>query len=129
MWTFSQSSLSKLETCDPRLQEIMFEVIQIMDIKILEGHRNKERQNQLFHEEKTKLQYPDSKHNSLPSKAIDVAPCPLDWSNRERFVYMAGIIMGVAHSLGHEIRWGGDWDRDNDLYDQTFNDLPHFEIL
>ena len=28
-----------------------------------------------------------------------------------------------------KIRWGGDWDSDNIMKDQTFNDLPHFEII
>ena len=25
------------------------------------------------------------------------------------------------------IHWGGDWDRDTEVNDQTFNDLAHFE--
>ena len=129
MFTFSQKSLSRLETCDERLQNIMFELIQIMDISILEGHRDQARQDQLFHEGKSKLEWPNSKHNSDPSKAIDVAPYPIDWTNRERFILMAGAIKGIAHQMGYKIRWGGDWDGDNDMYDQTFNDLPHFEIL
>jgi hypothetical protein len=27
-----------------------------------------------------------------------------------------------------KIRWGGDWDSDNIMKDQTFNDLPHFQL-
>ena len=38
-------------------------------------------------------------------------------------------MLGVAAAEGIKIRWGGDWDRDNDLADQSFNDLVHFEDL
>ena len=37
--------------------------------------------------------------------------------------------MGVASQMGIKIRWGGDWDRDTDLSDNRFNDLPHFELM
>ena len=37
-------------------------------------------------------------------------------------------VRGVAYKMGVEIRWGGDWDGDFDLKDQTFMDLVHFEI-
>ena len=37
--------------------------------------------------------------------------------------------MGRAVELGIRLRWGGDWDGDNELRDQTFNDLVHFEVI
>ncbi len=37
-------------------------------------------------------------------------------------------MLAAAHDLGIELRWGGDWDRDAEFDDQTFNDLPHFEL-
>jgi peptidoglycan L-alanyl-D-glutamate endopeptidase CwlK len=37
--------------------------------------------------------------------------------------------MGIAAKMGIKIRWGGDWDRDEELHDQTFFDLPHFELI
>ena len=39
-----------------------------------------------------------------------------------------GFVKGVASQKGIKIRWGGDWDSDNDLHDQNFIDLPHFEL-
>lgn len=45
----------------------------------MEGHRDEDRQNKLFEEGKTKVKWPDSKHNTSPSKASDSAPYPLDW--------------------------------------------------
>ena len=36
--------------------------------------------------------------------------------------------MRVAQDLDIPIRWGGDWDSDNNLNDQNFMDLVHFEL-
>ena len=125
---FSKKSLSKLETCDKRLQDLFLRVVQKFDCTIIEGHRSKDRQNKLFKEGKSKLKYPKGKHNAIPSKAVDVAPYPIDWNDRERFTYFAGYVVGIAYQMGLKIRWGGDWDMDTQVKDNNFDDLPHFEI-
>lgn len=78
-------------------------------------------------------------HNYEPSMAGDFAPYPIDFRNQEkqkaRFYYMAGIFEAVTERLfeegkiTHKIRWGGDWDFDHDFEDQSFDDLPHIELL
>lgn len=133
-YKFGTRSREKLDTCCKELQDIMNEAIKYFDITILEGHRGKDLQNLYYEQGKSKLKYPQSKHNTYPSKAVDIAPWfsekpHIRWNNREQFVYMAGIIKGIASNMGYKIRWGGDWDSDNDLQDQTFFDLPHFEIV
>lgn len=128
-YKFSNRSRSKLETCDSRIIEVMEEAIKYIDFSVLEGHRDKDLQDLYYEQGKSKLKYPQSKHNQYPSLAIDIAPFPIDWNNRERFVYLAGIIKGIAFEKGYKLRWGGDWDSDNELHDQTFFDLPHFEIV
>ncbi|MCK5651468.1 MAG: hypothetical protein KAJ42_08835 [Gemmatimonadetes bacterium] len=45
-----------------------------------------------------------------------------------RWYYFGGFVLGYAEELNVDIRWGGDWDGDRKLEDQTFHDLPHFEI-
>jgi len=45
-----------------------------------------------------------------------------------RWYYFGGFVLGTAQELGIDIRWGGDWDGDRDLDDQSFDDLPHFEV-
>ena len=74
MPVFGKRSLQKLETCDPRLQEICKEAIKVMDFTVLCGHRAEDEQNRVYNEGKSKLQWPKSKHNSKPSIAIDLAP-------------------------------------------------------
>jgi len=125
---FSKKSLSKLETCDKRIQDLFLRVVKKFDCTIIEGHRSKDRQNKLFDEGKSKLKYPKGKHNAIPSKAVDVAPYPIDWNDRERFTYFAGYVLGIAYEMGLKIRWGGDWDMDTQVKDNNFDDLPHFEI-
>jgi len=125
---FSKKSLSKLETCDKRLQDLFLRVVKKFDCTIIEGHRSKDRQNKLFKEGKSKLKYPKGKHNAIPSRAVDVAPYPIDWNDRERFTYFAGYVLGIAYEMGLKIRWGGDWDMDTQVKDNNFDDLPHFEI-
>jgi len=63
-----------------------------------------------------------------PARAVDVVPYPIDWDDREGFYAFGGFVKGVASQKGIKIRWGGDWDSDNDLHDQNFIDLPHFEL-
>ena len=128
MPSFSQFSLNNLETCDSRLQDLMHECIKHFDFRVLEGRRGEEAQNRLFEEGKTKLKWPDSKHNKSPSIAVDIVPYPVDWNDRDRFVYMAGIVMGIACQMGLKIRWGGDWDQ-NQRFNESFFDAAHFEIM
>ena len=130
MYKFSKKSKKVLSTCDPVLQSVMEDVLLYKDISIISGHRGSEEQDKLFAEGKSKLKYPNSKHNSNPSKAVDVAPYPHDWSRpdpRELFL-IAGLVKGIGLAYGVNITWGGDWDNDGDITDQKFQDLYHFEI-
>jgi len=130
MYSFGSTSQERLEQLDIRLQDILKEAIKFYDFTIITGYRNKEEQDKMFNERKSKLKYPKSKHNQNPSKAVDIAPYPIDWNDTNRFVYLAAIIQYIAFSKGVKIRWGGNWDMDNDIIkDQTFNDLLHFEIV
>jgi peptidoglycan LD-endopeptidase CwlK len=132
---FSEKSLAKLKTCHEDIQTICYEAIKIIDFTILEGHRGQEDQDRAFNEGKSEKKWPDSKHNELPSVAFDAAPCPVDWNDLKRFYYFAGILIGVSERLisegkiKHKLKFGGDWDRDNDFKDNKFNDLPHFELI
>ena len=125
---FGSRSKKRLATCDDRLQDLFKEVVKHFDCSVIQGHRGKADQNKAFDEGRSKLRYPDGKHNASPSKAVDVAPYPIDWSDRDRFHYFGGFVLGIASQMGLKIRWGGDWDRDTQVKDNKFDDLPHFEI-
>ncbi len=129
MPNFSNRSKRRLAQCDDRLQEILNKAIELVDFSILEGHRDEEKQNRMVAEGKSQLSWPNSRHNKNPSLAVDIAPYPIDWDDIRRFDRLSGVISGIAWTKGIEIRWGGDWDRDWDLQDNRFNDLPHFELV
>lgn len=125
---FGKRSRSNLATCDERLQKVFNEVIKHVDCSVIEGQRSKERQNKLYEEGKTKVRYPNGRHNAEPSNAADVCPYPIDWDDRERFHLFAGYVLGVARGMGITLRWGGDWNMNFEVDDNKFDDFPHFEL-
>ncbi len=85
------------------------------------GHRDEAAQDAAYAAKTSKLKWPNSRHNSLPSGAVDLAPLPLKWNDKKSFVAMAKIVKAAAEKLGIEIEWGGDWAQ--------FADLDHFQLL
>jgi len=125
---FSEVAEPLKETCDERLQDLFHEVVKHWDCTVLEGHRDEKAQNEAFEKGRSKVKWPNGKHNSLPSCAVDVAPYPLEWDNYKRFLYFAGFVLGIAAMMGIPIRHGGDWNMNHDPSDERFVDMPHFEI-
>ncbi len=128
---FSARSRRNLETCHPDLQELFNRVVEDFDCTITEGHRDEATQNFYFDAKPqvTKVKWPDSKHNKIPSMAVDVVPYPVDYKDRDRFHLFAGFVLGIASILGIRLRWGGDWNGDTEVADNTFDDLPHYELV
>ena len=124
MYKFGKKSKKRLKGVDARLVNVLNELIKIMDVTIIEGLRSEERQKELLAKGATKVKY--SKH--MEGKAVDLAPYPIDWENRDGFHYMGGMIRGIGKQLGINIRWGGDWDSDGDVKDNGFDDLVHVEL-
>ena len=128
MAKFGKRSRRNLVGAHKDLQRLFNEVVKTFDCAVLCGHRNSREQDRAFHEGRSKLRFPNSNHNSLPSLAVDVVPWPIDWEDKNRSHHFAGFVRGMANCMGLEIRWGGDWDGDFNLRDQSFIDLPHFEL-
>lgn len=116
---FSKRSSEKLDTCHKDLILICSKAIEIYDFSVLCGYRNKEEQAEAFKKGYSKVNYPLSRHNHLPSNAIDLAPYPIDFKDINRFYKLAGIIKAIAYLKGIKIKWGGEW---------TFKDYPHFQL-
>lgn len=136
----SDKSIEKLDTCHPDIIAVMNEAIKYLDFSVTCGIRGEEAQTVAFREKKSKVEWPNSKHNKSPSQALDIAPYPIDFNDSNRMIYFAGALMMLAKlmkegrikdasQISHEFRWGGDWDSDTQLKDQLFNDLWHFEII
>lgn len=138
MAAFGTSSHARLITCNAVLQTLMGRVVVRRDCSCVCGHRNEADQSAAFNAvpQKSKVQWPHSKHNSLPSMAVDVVPWPEKWSSEEAFLELHRIIteewaymQAAGEDGGFKLRWGGDWDGDGDRTDQTFNDFPHWELV
>lgn len=143
---FGKASRANLDKVHPDLVKLHEAVLPIMDHTITDGIRSIDEQKKNV--AKGVSQTMDSKH--LPqsdglSHATDSTPFPHDWQATQRgldaikkadptlsvlrFYYFQGVMRGVAHQLGIPIRQGIDWDRDGDVGDQSFVDLPHNELL
>lgn len=144
MARLSPHSITHLNTCDRRLQDLFLEVIKAVDFRVLEGHRDKPTQDRVFKMGTSRTQWPHSRHNTMPSQAIDVAPYPIVYYSKEatdkirthwkaiaRWYLFAGIVQGIAGEMGIPIRWGGLWKRSETLWiwDNKFDDLGHFELV
>ncbi len=133
---FGKRSNRNLIGCHQDLRILFMIVVEGFDCSFIKGKRDEEEQEAAFAAGMTKVHYPDSKHNVEPfALAADVIPYPVDWQDRDRFYFFGGYVKGIAFDLymdgkmKHRIRWGGDWDGDTEIKDQTFMDLPHFELI
>lgn len=118
---FSPKSLERLQSCDSRLQILFQDVIQYQDCSILVGHRCEADQNAACSSGKSELIWPNSKHNSQPSLAVDAGPSPINWGNIEAFKLFGAFVKLRAKALSIPIRWGGDF--------HSFKDYDHFELV
>jgi peptidoglycan LD-endopeptidase CwlK len=127
MAKFSKKSLEKLATCNHLLQYVANKAIEEIDFVVVCGHRGKEEQNKAYAMNNSGLMYPHSKHNQLPSLAMDLAPCKvvdgkttIDWNDIKAFQDLAKIIKRIADDQHIPIEWGGDW--------RGRKDMPHFQL-
>ena len=129
---YSARSERKLKTAHPLLQIVFRSVLQDMDHTIVEGRRGKKKQNAYYSSGKSRVKWPKGKHNSKPSKAIDAGPY-INGKLSEHVgqcCYFAALVVERARQFGIIIRWGGNWDGDEEIMtDQQFQDLWHFEII
>jgi peptidoglycan LD-endopeptidase CwlK len=130
MHQWSNSSKSRLARVHPAIVRVLNETLPLQDCTVIYGARTPEEQKKLFDQGLSRTLH--SKHFINPhdgyAHAVDIAPYPIDWENSKRFYYLAGLIMAKADCLHVKLRWGGNWDMDEDFDDQSFMDLAHFEL-
>jgi len=114
-------SYRRLATCRTALQSLVLAAAEDYELMVLCGHRGEADQNKAFDTGKSKVRWPNGRHNSLPSRAVDLAPWPLDWEDLGRFDAMGRHVLEVAKRLQIPVIWGGNWKR--------FVDRPHFELV
>ena len=131
---YGKRSTKNLNQAEIDLQIVFNEVIKYFDCSIICGHRGKAAQTKAFKEKRSKVQWPNSRHNKIPSEAVDAVPYPIDWKDVNRMRFFAGHVVMCANMLyeagkiKHRIRTGFDWDKDTQVNDHRFIDGPHFEL-
>ena len=120
MYKFSKRSLNNLKEADEQLQRLFKEVIKEIDCVVICGHRGKASQNKAYYSGHSKLKFPQSKHNKMPSMAVDVCPYPINWNDITSFKILGRVVKRKAKELGISISWGGDW--------RSFKDYPHYQL-
>lgn len=126
---FSKLSEERLKTIHPDLQKVLREAIKTYDFTILEGIRTKEKQEELLSRGMSRTL--NSKHLDQGdgySHAVDIAPWPIDWNDRERFILLSGFVKGLGAAMGVKLRLGVDWDSDLNIKEHSLFDGPHLEL-
>lgn len=118
---FGKRSRKELATAHPDLQRLFNEVVKMFDCAVICGHRGKADQEKAFAGGFSKVQWPKSKHNQVPARAVDVVPWPSGFKDEEEFYKLAGFVKGIAAQMKINVQWGGDWKK--------FRDLPHWQIV
>lgn len=148
MYNYGLASKNHLAAVAKPLRDVFMSAIKIVNIQIIDGIRTFAEQERNIRTGTSRTL--NSKH--LPqanagnlSKAVDAVVYPVDWNALERgFIavkkvdpelkvlehfHMLGILKGIAHEQGVKVRQGIDWDGDGNFANQTFNDMPHTELV
>lgn len=110
-YTYSTTSKGRLNTAHPDLNRLFMEAIKHRDVTIMCGHRGEAEQNAVYDAARSNVRWPDSKHNTLPSRAVDAGPWPLDWDDRDALMEFSGFILGLAAAMQIPVRSGAFWER------------------
>ena len=143
-YKLSTRSKAVLAQAHPAWATIISAALNFIDLQVMESLRGKDRQDALKADGKSKLAYPEGRHNrtldpklkekSLDySDAVDLVVYPFGYTERgpKQIIFAAGIIVATAKSLGYTVRWGGDWNMDGEMNDRRgdFYDAWHFELV
>lgn len=144
MSAFSAKSLANMVGLHPVLVALMSKVTVYFDCSILPGSvRTKEQE--ALNVKNGLSQTMNSMH--IPqedgwSHAVDAACNPQQWDNsppsgltkyQVQLIFFGGFVQGMAAASpeimkDYVLRYGGDWNMDDQTQNNSFNDLDHFEL-
>lgn len=128
-YQYSRRSKERLQSCHFVLQALMTEAIKgaPSDMSIVSGYRGEAQQNELYKNRRSKVQWPNSKHNKDPSEAVDVVPyvggLSWNWAHIEplaEHIKAAWTRLPAHVTEGWRLEWGGDW---------RWRDGAHWQIV
>lgn len=111
---YGDRSNVRLGTASAPLVRLFDHVIRVLpanrDITIVWGYRGEQDQNQALAEGHSEKPFPESAHNVMPSRAVDAAPYPIRWKDRDGFMWLRGVVELVALQLGIRLKPMIPWD-------------------
>ncbi len=116
----------KMKDCHPDLVRLVEELGKLRDIVVICGYRSDADQAIAYQNGNSKAKPGQSKHNSKPSRAIDVGVTldhgkSIPWREFELFTKMGEDAEYLAKKLGIKILWGGRFSK--------LRDMPHIELV
>lgn len=87
------------------------------DCHVSWGYRDQASQESMFEDGATKLHFPDSAHNKIPARAIDL----FQITSGGQAIWAPEFFVSVKSLAPSNIIWGGVW--------KTIGDGDHFELL
>ena len=136
MPNYSQTSESRLQMAHPDIQLVFREVLKRYDHTVAKSYETKAESESYFDQGLSKIHYP-TKHNSKPSIAVDIYPY-LNGTvsfDLKQGLHFGAYVMATADLfyeqglITHKFRWGGCWKGDNDVNNNSFEDIGHFELI
>lgn len=158
MITFGKRSLDAMEGIHPRLRRVLdraaANATAAQDFTVLQGPRTREQMMVNYGKGRTAdelarwgiparyarpneakvtwLRDPfKSDHRIMDDgfgHAVDLAPYPIDFNDKARYVALYHLIMNAAKEEDVALRSGMDWDKDGNLMEKGETDLGHFEL-
>lgn len=141
MAAFGSTSLGRLETCHPKVISMAYKVLEYIneftkdhpyygfDYTVVCGWRNEADQTSAYVARKSKVQWPNSRHNRYNRQgkpaavAIDIAPYKdggIPWKETDQFFFLITLWFKASQNLGIKIEWGGHFN--------SFFDGPHIQL-
>ncbi len=115
------ASRQRLAELEPDLRYIANKLADIWDMTIIWGYRNEAQQTHAYNRGNG-LPWPDSNHNVMPSRAVDIARHPLDWDDIAGFDEMIGAAYAIAKEAGIDNMRSGK-------YFSNRADYAHLELV
>jgi len=112
-WTkefkYSIKSKTVRQSIHPELRKLFEEVLHYRDHALVSGYRSETEQAEMVLLGRSQLPWPFSKHNKIPSRAVDVAPYPVPGDEDPEWDYFALFVKALAVDMDIVVKWGGDW--------------------
>lgn len=134
---FDKASKQQLDGAHPLLQRLLVEARKRIAFTIMDSQRGRKAQDAAYKAGHSKATFGNSAHNYTPAVAVDLAPVPLNWNNRQSFIDLWNVIgyynpstkvgKGLAKDMAIPLRWGGDWNMNGKWTDDGW-DFPHYEL-